>query len=287
MWDLMMSVLFSSILFVIFKLYSVYRIQTLYAIITNYFTAALVSTLFYTNGVTSRGITAKPWFWGTLALGILFILVFNVIAKTAQQLGVSVASVATKMSFVIPVVFGVLIYNEELAPVKIVGIFLAMAAVYFSSIKKQKMAIDKMAFILPVLAFLGSGLIDVGIGYFQEQHMEVSDFPLFSTIVFLAAGSTGIVFILLRSIGTPLRSNFRNLLAGIVLGIPNYFTVHFLLRALKSETLNSATVFTVNNVAVVLLSTLLGIALFKERLSPKNWSGIVLSVVSILLVLLF
>ncbi len=286
MWDLLMSVLFSSLLFVIFKLFSTYKVQTLYAIITNYFTAGMVSMLFYGNRVTTQGLTVKPWFWGTLALGVLFIMVFNVIAKTAQNLGVSVASVATKMSFVIPVLLGVFLYQEELGPLKIVGILLAAAAVYLSSVKEQKMDMDKKAIVLPLLVFLGSGLIDAGIKYFQEQQMDVTDYPLFSTVVFFAAGSTGIVFILVRASKTPLKFNLRNIIGGILLGIPNYFTIHFLLRALKSETLNSASVFTVNNVAVVLLSTLFGILFFKERLNRRNWSGIFLAVASILLVLL-
>jgi uncharacterized membrane protein len=54
--------------------------------------------------------------------------------------------------------------------------------------------------------------------------------------------------------------------------------------ALRSEGFESSTIFTINNVAIVLLSTLLGIILFKERLLPKNWIGIALAVISIILV---
>lgn len=109
MIDLVLSVLCSSLIFVIFKLFDVYKIQTLYAIITNYIVACLTGLFFYQEKVDVIAVYHSNWFWGTLALGVLFILVFNLMARTSQQVGVAVASVATKMSFVIPVVIGVLL----------------------------------------------------------------------------------------------------------------------------------------------------------------------------------
>ena len=84
-----------------------------------------------------------------------------------------------------------------------------------------------------------------------------------------------------------MRVNLRNILGGIALGIPNYFSIYFLLKALQNEYLTSASIFTINNVAIVLLSTFLGILLFKEKISAKNWGGILLAVTSILLVALY
>ena len=77
------------------------------------------------------------------------------------------------------------------------------------------------------------------------------------------------------------------MLGGIALGVPNYFSIFFLLKALENNSLNSASIFTINNVAIVMFSTILGILLFKEQLSFKNWGGIALAIVSILLVALF
>ena len=83
-----------------------------------------------------------------------------------------------------------------------------------------------------------------------------------------------------------MRINFKNVLGGICLGVPNYFSIYFLLKALQHPMLTSASVFTINNVAIVMLSTLLGILLFKEVLSLKNWLGIGLAIISIVLVAL-
>ncbi|PIF01340.1 MAG: hypothetical protein CR994_01950 [Maribacter sp.] len=287
MIDLALSILCTSLIFVIFKLYEVYKVETLYAIITNYVVACSVGLFFYTGEVKPIGIAGQPWFFGTFLLGLLFIVVFSLMAKTSQAVGVSVASVATKMSLVIPVVFGVLVYKETLGLLKALGIFLALAAVYFTSIKERKTDFKRSSLILPILVFLGSGVIDTSIKYAQETYIKENEFPLFSATIFAAAAFVGLFFIVLKAFKTPLGINLKNILGGIVLGVPNYFSIYYLLRALQNPDLDSSSIFTINNVAIVMLSTLLGIVLFKERISLKNWGGIALAIISIILVAVF
>jgi drug/metabolite transporter (DMT)-like permease len=287
MLDLALSVLFSSLIFVIFKLFKVYHIQTLYAIIVNYLVACTVGLLLYNVPANLLEVHKNNWFLGSMALGILFILVFNIMAKTAQQLGVSVASVATKMSLVIPVLFGIFLYGEELSTLKIIGIFLALAAVYFASVKESSLRLNTRTLWLPALVFLGSGMVDTSLKFLEENYVAKTEFPLFSAAVFFSAAMTGITFVLIRSSKKPLKFNMRNILGGIALGVPNFFSIYFLLRALQNQSLNSASIFTINNVAIVMFSTLLGILLFKEKISLRNWGGIALAVISILLVALF
>ncbi|WP_291864279.1 DMT family transporter [Maribacter sp.] len=286
MLNLTLSILFSSLIFVIFKLFSIYKIQTLYAIITNYVVACTVGLFLYQGPVSISSVPEKPWFFGTLALGLLFIVVFNLMAATAQKVGISVASVATKMSFVIPVIIGVIAYNEHLSFLKVLGILLAMGAVYFASMKESKTSFNINVLLLPVLVFLGSGTIDATIKYFQEKHVAPAEFSLFSSVIFGSAAVVGLLFILLQSKKNPLKINIKNIVGGIVLGVPNFFSIFFLLKALNNPNFNSASIFTINNVAIVMFSTLLGILLFKEKISLKNWIGIALAIISISLVAL-
>ncbi|WP_318345375.1 EamA family transporter [Flagellimonas baculiformis] len=287
MIDLALSVLSSTLIFVAFKLFGVYKVQTLYAIITNYVVACLVGLFLYEGNVDVAQLASTSWYWGPIALGVLFITIFNLMAKSTQVSGVTVTSVATKMSLVIPVVVGVLIYKEELSLLQIIGIVLALLAVYLSSQKEKGITINRRELLLPLLVFLGSGIIDASIKYFEEEHLTDPEIPIFSSLVFGCAALTGLVFIGIKSFKTPLRVNFKNILGGIALGVPNYFSIFFLIRALRSDMLNSAAVFTLNNVAIVMLSTILGILLFKERLRPKNWGGVALAILSIILVALF
>ena len=138
MLDLLLCILCSSLIFVIFKLFSIYKVETLYAIIVNYVVACVCGFLFYRGDFNVSGISEKSWFWGTFALGVLFIVVFNLMAATAQKVGVSVASVATKMSLVIPVVFGVAIYKEELGALKILGNHSGIGSGLFCILQEKK-----------------------------------------------------------------------------------------------------------------------------------------------------
>ncbi|MGC1516969.1 MAG: EamA family transporter [Maribacter sp.] len=283
---LALSVLFSSLIFVVFKLFTRFQVQTLYAIIVNYVTACSVGLIFYQQPIKPAEIPEKNWFLGSLALGLLFILIFNLMAATSQKLGVSVASVATKMSLVIPVLFGIILYQETLTLLESIGIVLALLAVYLASVKEHKVKVVTWAFLLPLSVFIGSGVIDTSINYFQESDMQASEYPLFSATIFASAAVIGFIFVLIKARSQPLRFNFKNVLGGMALGIPNYFSIYFLLKALQHPTLTSASVFTINNVAIVMFSTLLGILLFKEKLSTKNWCGIGLAIISIVLVAL-
>lgn len=286
MIDLLLSVGCSSLIFVIFKLYKTYGVETLYAIIINYITACTVGLILNGQWSGFSEIPQKPWAFFAFALGILFIVVFNLMAKTSQELGVSVASVATKMSLAIPVLVGVWLYQEQLGPFKISGILLALLAVYLASIKKGTHW-RRSVLLLPGLVFLGSGIIDVAIKYVQNFLVRPPEFPLFSSGVFGAAALTGLLFIAVRQPQRFRNFGARNAIGGIALGVPNFFSIYFLLRALDTPELASATVFTLNNVGIVMCTTLLGILLFGEKLSPKNWFGIAMAIVSIFLVALF
>ena len=284
---LLLSVLSSTLIFVAFKLFDVFKIQTLYAIITNYVVACAVGFFLYDGPVGVIDLANKPWLIGPILLGVLFIVIFNLMAHTAQVSGVSVASVATKMSLAIPVIMGVLLYGERLSAIQIIGIVLALVAVYLASIKEKSIKIARKALMLPLLVFLGSGVIDTSIQYFEEIHLTDEEIPVFSSMVFGFAALTGFIFIGVKAVKTPLKVNLKNILGGIALGVPNYFSIYFLLRALREGILSSAAIFTLNNVAIVMVSTLVGILLFKEKLSLKNWSGVLLAVLSIILVALF
>ena len=282
---LLLSIAASSTIFVIFKLFQKYNINTLQAIIVNYFIACIVGFFGFIEEANISGIPTRPWFTGTVVLGFLFISIFNLAAITTQRSGLSVVSVATKMSVVIPVVFGISYFNESTGFIKILGIVLALAAVYLSSIKSTSgIKIKKENLIFPILVFIGSGIIDTTIKYLEAEYVEPTEVALFSSTIFAIAGMIGTLILIGQGIAGKLRITEKNILGGIFLGIPNYFSIYFLVLALRSEGFESSTVFTINNVAIVLVSTFLGILLFKENLIPKNWIGIVLAVISIILV---
>ncbi|WP_424494383.1 EamA/RhaT family transporter [Salinimicrobium sp. GXAS 041] len=282
---LLLSILSSSVIFVIFKLYNKYGVNTLQAIIVNYFIAFSVGLAIDNQPLNLQRIPGELWFPGTLVLGGLFISVFYLAAITTQRSGLSVVSVATKMSVAIPVLFGIFLYSESTGILKITGIILALGAVYLTSIKKSDgIAIKKKNLIFPLLVFFGSGIIDTTIKYLETTYVAEVDVALFSATIFAVAGCIGILILIFQAARGTLKITFRNILGGIALGIPNFFSIYFLVMALRTEGYDSSTIFPINNVGIVMISTFLGILLFGERIIPKNWIGITLAVISIILI---
>lgn len=73
---------------------------------------------------------------------------------------------------------------------------------------------------------------------------------------------------------------------GVMLGVPNYGTMYFLIAALHHPMFeNSSSFFPVNNISIVLATALCGWLLFKEPLSRVNFFGILLAILSIVLIM--
>jgi drug/metabolite transporter (DMT)-like permease len=267
-------------------LFDRFKVNTLQAIVFNYIIACLCGIATYSKPINLTEIAHKEWFYGAIALGFLFIFIFNVMAITAQKNGVSVASVATKMSVIIPVFFGIYMYGESAGIQKIVGIILALLAVYFVSIKPNSNIHLKNSLLLPFILFLGSGIIDTSIKYLETSYVSENGIPIFSATIFFFAACIGLCILLMKLLKKDFKFNPQSLIGGALLGIVNYASIYYLLKALDHETIESSTIFTVNNVAIVMLSSLVGLILFKEKLSFKNWIGVSFAIISILLVTL-
>ncbi|PQJ82344.1 EamA family transporter [Polaribacter glomeratus] len=286
MIHLLLSILFSTGLFVIFKYFGIYKVDILKAIFVNYIVAL---TLGFTLAERSFSITElpnQPWFYGAIFLGALFVSIFFVMAKTAQINGVAVTSVAGKMSVVIPVFFGVFLYNESVTFLKILGIFIALVAVYLASVKEEKSIHKNAGLLFPVLLFLGSGVIDTTLKFVEVNYVEKEDVSVFSGSLFGCAAFFGLIILSIKAIKKREPFGTRNVIAGIILGVPNYFSIVFLIKALQTDSFESSTLFTINNVGIVVVSTLIGILLFKEHFSFKNKIGVGLAIVGIVIVAL-
>lgn len=281
---LLLSISASTLIFIIFKLFNKYDINTLHAIVINYLTACLFGMWSYREPVNVDAILSSQWIYGAIILGFLFISIFNVMALTAQRNGLSVASVASKMSVIIPVIFGIYAYNEGVGFQKILGIVLALISVYLTSVKPRGNDNITKGLWLPLLLFIGSGIIDTSIKYVETTYLPEGGIPIFSATIFAFAFIIGTSLIIVRSLKRRFKLPFKTVVGGAVLGIVNYFSIYYLLKALNFEGLESSTLFTVNNVAIVMLSTLLGLFIFKERISKMNWIGIILAIISIVIV---
>lgn len=283
---LLLSITASTLIFIIFKLLDRFNINTFHTIVVNYVAACSFGLWSYNAPVSLDIILNSKWVYGAIGLGFLFISIFNVMALTAQRNGLSVVSVASKMSVIIPIIFGIYVYNESVGFQKITGIILALASVYLTSVKPKTTKNLSKGLWLPIILFFGSGTIDTSVKYFETTYVPKNGIPLFTACIFGFAFIIGITLLGYKSIKTPTKISIRAVIAGSLLGIVNYCSVYYLLKALNHDSLESSSVFTIINVAIVMVSTLLGLLFFKESISKTNWLGITLAIISIVLVTL-
>ncbi|MDB4752242.1 EamA family transporter [Winogradskyella sp.] len=279
---LFLSILSSTGIFILFKSFKKYNVNTLQAIVVNYFTACILGSYLYETEIDPITIANSTWFYRAIFLGFLFIAIFNVMALTVQKNGLSVASVAGKMSVIIPIIFGIIVFNESVRFIKIFGIILALIAVYLTSIKERDNIVLTQSIYLPILLFIGSGTIDTLVNYFAPD----DKIPLFSATIFGIAFCVGLFVLIYKSARKTSRFEIKSIPFGVALGTINYASIYYLLKALRVDGYETSTVFTINNVTIVAFSTLIGLILFKEKISLKNWIGIIIAIVSIIIVTL-
>jgi drug/metabolite transporter (DMT)-like permease len=281
----------------IFKYFPKYNIDTFQAIVTNYFVCVICGAMVLGRIPFDSNTLTEPWLPFAGGLGILFISGFYSIGMTVLFFGLTVASVLQKMSLVISVPFAIIAFSESATLTKVIGLILALIAVVLSnwpqknpgqtetfSAQKSKHS-NLLIWFFPIYAFLASGVIECGIQYVQSSILRDPDADAeFSSAIFAAAGIIGIIVTIYLILTKKTSFSFKNIVAGIFLGVPNYFSIYFLLKAFSVEGWNKSVVLPVNNISIVIISTFLGIVLFNEKLSLLNWIGVILATLAILLI---
>lgn len=268
-----------------FKLFPKYKIQQLDAIVVNYFVCTWMSYLF-----TPKSSLQSDAFWNWLPyavmLGLFFISLFNLMAYSTRMVGITVTSTANKLSLVIPVMAGYLLLNESMSGLKIVGFIVALVAIYFITRKHDdsEKVMDKKLIILPVILFLWNGVNDSIFSVVQKKYLPESDYSFFSLVIFGISFCLGIMYITYLKIKNKETFQMRNVWAGILLGIPNYFSIYYMLKALNNSGFSNSEVYTIANIGIVSLSAVSGYFLFHEKLSRANIIGLLLSFVAIFLI---
>jgi drug/metabolite transporter (DMT)-like permease len=263
-------------------LYPKYGVDNLVAVVINYFTATILGLSIMDTEIME--VFSRPWVPIAFSMGIVFLFIFLLMAQSSQTNGISITSVANKMSLIIPVLTGIILYKETTNWMIILGILLALFSVVLTSMKEKSGSISRNGYFILALIFIGSGLIDTMIKYMQEFHLSQNENAAFVMILFMSAGFFGIIWMLITQ-----RDRFRNIkkatvIGGIALGIPNFSSIYFLIMALEESGLQSSVLYSINNMGIVGISALFGILIFKEKISTINFLGILLALVAIALI---
>jgi drug/metabolite transporter (DMT)-like permease len=281
------SIILTSYLTLSFKVCEKYNVSIFQAIVFNYITCVITGSIVNGAFPVNAEVIHQTWFHWALVMGILFISIFNIVGMTAQKISVAVASVANKLSLIIPVVLSVYLYHETVKGWKLFGVILALIAVILTCYQPRKTGSENKnengnwKYILPIALFLGSGFLDALINHVQQNYVTEENSNAYLISGFLSAAIIGTLYLEYQYLTGKQVFLFKNLLAGILIGIPNYFSIWCLVRFLKQSPWQSSASIPVNNMGIVLFSSVMAWLLFKERLSAINWVGILLSLVAI------
>jgi drug/metabolite transporter (DMT)-like permease len=279
---ILISIILSSLLVICFKVFDKYKVNIPNAIALNYLSASACGFIAGYDIIQNTNLTKAEWLPYTLLFGLFFIVVFNLVGVGVKTSGLMVVAIAQKMSLIIPLTFSIWFYNESYGIMKITGIVLALVAIYFSSKKSENIAdnIKSTNYLIPFLIFLGSGIVDVSIKISQEHFAKAVDFSVLLAFIFGAAGIVGIS----KMIITKQKVELKDLIAGLTLGLFNFSSTYFLMKALDQNQFESSYVFAINNIGIILFNSFVATIIFKENLSRINWLGIILALVSILFI---
>lgn len=284
---LILSILSSAAIYIIFKYLDRFKIKTFDVIIINYITAAVLGILLTKTDVDIFPIVKQNWLPYSIIIGILFIMMFVVIAKSSQVVGIAITTISNKMSVIIPIAVSIMIDpSDVLTNYKATGIILAILAVFLSVYRKRQVEFDPRNIYLPIILFLGMGLVDSLVKYAQQYHVADQVLPVFTVILFTMAAIAGITTKLIRRTSFKELIQTKTILWGITLGASNYGSLYFLIRALNfkdqlGDNMDGSIVFGINNLGVIALSVIIGLLVFKEKFLKINWVGIILSFIAI------
>ncbi|ODS79007.1 MAG: hypothetical protein ABS46_16340 [Cytophagaceae bacterium SCN 52-12] len=286
----LLAVLFTVALYLITRSFPAWKVDSFQAVVFNYYACVLTGALLTPRLATA--IDALQWSsqgtWFTLLLGILFILVFLLIGQSTQKAGVTSASLAGNLSLVIPVLFGLFIFqnaHKAYTLLNYAGLALTLPALVMGSWSGGPTeAVRKQAFIWPILYFLASGANNTLINFLTFTYYDAGSNTLFMIIACLGAVIAGSIILVIRCVHQGSWPSARSLAAGFLLGIPNFLSLFFLLKALAHYGNSASFVFPVYNILTMLASAVAAYWLFNEKLNRVNKIGLLIAVIAVVLI---
>jgi drug/metabolite transporter (DMT)-like permease len=212
-------------------------------------------------------VTAAALAFGSV-VGLGFFIGFILLFLAVKKKGIASTITIGRLSLAIPVGFSIFLWGEKPILIDII----ALSLIFFIILAWE----GKAGKISPVLLtiFLVFGLLDSAMKFFKLEFPAMDD-SSFLIIVFYSAMLWGWSYILVSR----QKPGGRDIARGLFLGIPNYFSSYFLLKALGL--IPAYVVFPFINIGIIILSALAGYLLFKEELGPKKVLLILLGILAV------
>ena len=207
--------------------------------------------------------------------GALYLAGFVLLQFNVRQNGVVLSATFMKLGLLVPMAVSILAFGEQPEVLQIVGFVLAVAAIVLINQNKEGGAVRSGGSLLLLLLCGGCG--DVMAKVFEELG-EAALEQQFLLYTFVSA----LILCLALMLCKKQRPGVPEVLFGALIGIPNFFSAKFLLRALES--VPAVIAYPTYSVATLLIITMTGVLLFREKLEKRQWCalGIILLALALL-----
>ena len=285
MMYLILAILFSTAIFVVMRLFSRFNLDNHQALMWNYATATVIGYIMSAANGPVTSPVSEPWFPLSILTGFWFILTYVLMVVSSQRSGVTVTSLSSKLSVVIPTLFGVIFLKETLGLMPAIGIVLALIALFLVVGRKDngKTKTEKTTLIvlLPILIFFGTGIGDI-LMKITETANHADDLTPMIAFIYGVSFVFGLLLMSYDLLRGKSKWQWKNAAGGIALGVVNFFSTYSVYHAMR--VFDNVVLFPVYNIGVVSLTALAGWLLFKEKLTWKNYLGLVIAIIAVLLI---
>ena len=292
---LVLAVACSLAIAVVFKVAELRDLDRTALLTVNYLAAALLAVGL--QGVAPMGALSAGLVALGVGQGVLFIAGFWLFSLAIREAGIGLAAGVMRLSVVIPFLASWAIWGETPTALQVLGLGLGAVAFFLVArpaaeppgklgppARASDLEAESSPRVLGLLAllFLSGGAVDINMKVFQEEFapggVPISTFLLF---VFGVAFAVGALAVAVTGARTGRWPSVQAWVWGIGLGLVNYGSAEFLLRAL--DEIEGTVAFPANSVAIVLGAALLGRLVWKEPLSRSNLAGLGLAAVALVL----
>lgn len=207
--------------------------------------------------------------------GVIYLVSLMLTQYNVRRNGVVLQSVFSKIGdLLVPLVVSIAVFGERPGVLQILGAVLAVAAIIAMNYDRQGNTGTAM---MPLLAlFLADGIV----GAMSKIYGEVGAQNLASHFLLYTFGAAFVLSVVLM-LRRGERPGLTELLFGMAVGIPNYFSSRFLLWALN--TIDAVIAYPLRSVGSIVVVTAAGLLLFRERLRRRQWIAIAVIVVCVAL----
>ena len=279
---LILAILFSAGVFVAMRLFERFKLDNHQALMWNYVFASGTGFAICEHWDTVPQLVGETWFGLSLLTGFWFIFTYLLMTASAQRSGVTVTSLSSKLSVVLPILAGVIMLGEKLNFVATLGIVLALVAlVLVLERKKDSGERNNRSWLLPVCIFFGTGTGDI-LMKITEQQNSGDDLGFMIAFIYFVALVFGVIIVIWDIARGKSKWQWKSAIGGIGLGVINFFSTSSVYHAMRH--FDNVVLFPIYNIGVVSLTALVGWLFFKEKLTLKNYIGLVIAVIAVVLI---